>query len=121
MTEEKVLEVLVQLKDTLSVGGPFACGTEYSLADVPFTRPPCRAIWAKPLVNETEGRPNVAKNWELVKNRPSFDSAYMWPAMRPKKLVRILGARQALPCFACDAVIALLVDIIEFLRTFQDL
>lgn len=104
-TKDKVLDVLNELEDTLSSGGPFICGAEYSLADVLFTCLLCRAVWSKPLVAEIHDRAHVAEYWDMVHSRASFQSADMWPAMRPGKLVGMLGPRLALPCCCCPAFV----------------
>lgn len=104
-TEEKVLDALDELENTLSSGGPFICGEEYTLADVLFTCLLCRAVWAKPLVAEIEERPHVAEYWDMVQSRPSFESADMWPSMRPGKIIGMLGPKLALPCCCCCCVV----------------
>lgn len=122
VTKPKVIHALDELEEALSSGGgPFICGTDYSLADVLFTCLLCRAVWSKPLVEEIEDRPHVQQYWDMVQSRPSFKSADMWLAMRPSKIGHLVASKLEQPCSYCcpmllviTLVVLLLCGVIKF-------
>ncbi len=96
---ERVHALLDALEEALSgVGsGPFACGAQYSLADVALTVFLAHVHRYSGLTDELVARPNTHRYWLAMQARPSFAQADIWTGARPGKAIEAVVGTVAAP------------------------
>ncbi len=78
--------------DKVLADRPWLAGDAYSLADVVWTVTVAR-LKAMKLLEPLKDRPALARWYETVRRRPSFDDADVWDRMKPGKMLAMIGAR----------------------------
>ncbi len=99
LVRERVHALLDALEEALSgVGsGPFACGAQYSLADVALTVFLAHVHRYSGLTDELIARPNTHRYWLAMQARPSFAQADIWTGARPGKAIEAVVGTVAAP------------------------
>jgi glutathione S-transferase len=99
LVRERVHALLDALEEALSgVGsGPFACGAQYSLADVALTVFLAQVHRYSGLTDELIARPNTHRYWLAMQARPSFAQADIWTGARPGKAIEAVVGTVAAP------------------------
>ena len=89
LTEKAIQDYLDRMSTSLEEAGPWLLGADYSAADVLGTVLLSRVCMAM-RKREIRARPIVARYWERVRARPSFEAADIWTRLRPRTAIHIL-------------------------------